>query len=123
MTHGKRQKFGSYRLWNGQPIYADAYGHFFFTITQIALMRYKWNNLPDTVDQRFLEMGLLNSGSMAFFEDDVGDLRALYMTYSDMDMTNNPTVFTVYSYNYSAVRTIYNAVPCWCNWVRMPSSA
>lgn len=119
-TRGSRQKFGSYKLWNGQPIYADAYGHFFFTLVNIALMRYKWINLPDTVDQRFLEMGLLNTGSMAFFEDDVGDIRALYMTYSQMDMTNNPTIFTVYSYNYSAQRTIYNAVPCWCNWIRMP---
>lgn len=121
MAGGKnRQRFGSYKLWNGQPIYGDAYGHFFFTLVNIALMRFRWVNLPDTVDARFLEMGLLNTGCMAFFKDDVGDLRALYMTYSNMDLTNNPIRFTVYSYNYSTERTIWDAVPCWCNWIRVP---
>lgn len=115
-----RQRFGSYKLWDGKGIYGGAYSNIWFWLVQMALMRYRWKNLPPSVSARWLELGLLNSGCMAFFMDDIGELRALNMTYNEMDMYNDPTRFTVYSYNFSAQESIATAVPVWSNWVRIP---
>lgn len=40
-------------------------------LTEIALSRFKWNNLPDTCDERFLELTLFSQGHSVFFYDDV----------------------------------------------------
>lgn len=40
-------------------------------LTELAVSMFKWNNLPDTVDERFLELILFGDGMALFFNDDV----------------------------------------------------
>lgn len=110
---------GSYNLWSGKRSYSRTYYHFLNKLMMLALMRYKWSNLPETVSERWIEATLLTSGSMAFFEDDIGDLRCLAMAYTKMNMYNDPDDMMVYSYNYQAFRNYTNAVPMFSNWLRV----
>lgn len=44
-------------------------------LTELAVSMFKWNNLPDTIDVRFLELSLFAEGHVVFFEDkDLGHL-------------------------------------------------
>ena len=40
-------------------------------LTELAISMFKWENLPDTVDERYLELTLFRNGNAVFFEDDV----------------------------------------------------
>lgn len=55
---GNTRKFGFYRE----------------RLMELSISMFDWKNLPDSVDQRFLEMVLFTNGSVAFFRDD--DLKA-----------------------------------------------
>lgn len=40
-------------------------------LTELATTMFEWKNLPDTIDQRFLEITLFSRGSAVFFKDEV----------------------------------------------------
>lgn len=46
------------------------YYHYFNRLCEMWLSRFKWLNLPDTVDSRFMEISLLTKGNAVFFFDD-----------------------------------------------------
>ena len=44
-------------------------------LTELAISMFKWKNLPETVDARYIEMQLFLTGAMVYFNDEViGDL-------------------------------------------------
>ena len=47
------------------------YMQYYNRLTELALSMFEWQNLPKTVDQRFLEMCLFSDGMCVFFEDEV----------------------------------------------------
>lgn len=52
-----------------------AYTYYVTRFSELALSVFKWENLPDTVDERFLELTLYSEGQAVFFRDEVlGDL-------------------------------------------------
>lgn len=50
---------------------AMTYNRYFLRLSELAISRFKWNNLPPTVDERFLELMLFAQGHSIFFKDDV----------------------------------------------------
>ena len=50
---------------------AMTYNRYFLRLSELAISRFKWNNLPSTVDERFLELMLFAQGHSIFFKDDV----------------------------------------------------
>ena len=49
----------------------ETYYHYIDRLTELSISMFEWVNLPDTVDERFMEMTLFQNGSAVFFEDDV----------------------------------------------------
>lgn len=47
------------------------YQQYYNRLTELALSMFEWQNLPDTVDARFLEMCLYKDGQAIFFKDEV----------------------------------------------------
>ena len=47
------------------------YLHYYYLLKELAINMYKWEGLPDTVDERFLELTLFENGYGVFFNDDV----------------------------------------------------
>lgn len=49
----------------------ESYYFYIDRLTELSISMFEWVNLPDTVDERFMEMTLFNNGCAVFFEDDV----------------------------------------------------
>lgn len=59
--------------------------HYFNMIKLIAINRYEWKGLPETVDPRFLELGLFENGRMLYFADEVLGEISLQMSGDGID--------------------------------------
>lgn len=74
-------------------------------LTELAISMFEWVNLPDTVDERFLELTLFTNGGCLFFEDDVmGYLTLPYANNGKLDIYRIPTnrrAYSVTGYNKS----------------------
>ena len=87
-------------------------------ILEIAIARYKWNGLPKTIDERFLELTLCGkNGAVLFFKDEnIGHL-ALPCTMSGrFNVYNIPIQRRAYAVNgYQATRDDSNSVIIYSN--------
>lgn len=92
-------------------------------LTELCANRFKWIGLPDTVDERFLELNLFWRALCVFYWDKDYD-RFMALTASGSGMVNmydNPTTFTVTGSN--MINKTLNAkecVPIWANYLRVP---
>lgn len=55
----------------------QAFLYYYDRLREMAIARFNWINIPDTLDERFIEMTLFNNSSILFFEDDTLGLLAL----------------------------------------------
>jgi hypothetical protein len=73
---------------------------YFDRLRQLSMVMFKWNNLPDTVDVRFLEKTLFNRGNCLFFEDEVmGYLTLPSANLGKFDVYDIPTQRRAYATN------------------------
>lgn len=94
------------------------YQMFYCRLRDYALSMYKWEGLPDTVNERFLEITLFQEGKILFFHDPSMEYLTLPFTYGSLNVYQEPVNFHAYSLNYSEEYTIDNAVPIWSNFSR-----
>lgn len=89
-------------------------------LKKISVSRFKWNNLPDSIDERFLEMGLFNFGFMCFFQDEIIGHLALKCTMEGMlDVYDIPMLRRAYSNNgYQRLLNNTNSVIIFNNYLR-----
>lgn len=91
----------------------------------LAMARFKWDNLPETIDERFLEMMLNQYGAVAFFREDVSnEIVALpMMVDGDFDWYVIPNKINVWSPNgYHATLKKGEFVPVYNNMLRQPTT-
>lgn len=76
------------------------YMQYYNRLTELALSVFEWQNLPKTVDQRFLEMCLFSDGMCVFFEDEVlGYLGLRCMIGGKLNVYQIPTDRRAYATN------------------------
>lgn len=100
------------------------YNHYFDRLTELATTMFEWDNLPDTVDPRYIEMSLFNNGCAVFFRDDViGELCLDCSPFGNFDVYGNPVKRRAYSrYNaYNKEMTSNDSVVIWNNYLRTNS--
>ena len=97
-----------------------AYIYQYNRIKELAISRFKWNNLPETVDERFLELTLFEQGMAVFFNDDVlGYLALTTMIGGMLDVYRIPTKRTAYANNgFNMHLDNTNSVIIWNNKLR-----
>lgn len=120
MKKRKNQSFHNTLMTNGAT-----YVQYYNRLMELSISMFKWKNLPDTVDERYLELGLFSSGCMVFFKDDVIGELALNMTYQGgFDIYGEPTKRRAYS-RYNQFQTTLdknNSVIIWNNMLRTNSA-
>lgn len=120
MKKKKKQSFHDTLMANGAT-----YVQYYNRLMELSMSMFEWNNLPDTVDERYLELGLFSSGCMVFFKDDVIGELALNMTYQGgFDIYGEPTRRRAYS-RYNQFQTTLNkdnSVIIWNNMLRTNSA-
>ena len=86
-------------------------------LTDLALSRFKWNNLPETVDARFLELIEFTDGKALYFNDDVmGDLTLKFAIGGRLSVYREPLDRYVIADNgYSKNCTEKDSVIIWNN--------
>lgn len=125
MVKGSCKQGKSLRPAHTQFELEDVYSHSTYArqLIDIALSRFKWNGLPDSVDERYLELCLLVRGSALFYFHPSVD-RYLVSPWADDGLRNfyrNPTGFQVNVPALPMARLKPNeAVPVWSNRTRAP---
>lgn len=93
-------------------------------LTELAISMFEWKNLPPTVDPRYLELHLFETGCMVYFNDDVlGDLCLDCIMQGRLDVYGNPVLRKAYSgyNNYQKLLKESNSVIIWNNYLHLNS--
>lgn len=76
------------------------YDMYYNRLTELALNMFEWVNLPDSVDERFLELSLFSQGMAVYFNDEVmGNLALNCMIGGNLDVYRIPIRRTAYATN------------------------
>lgn len=97
------------------------YNSYYSRLLELSLTCFNYENLPDTIDQRTMEMSLLSNGCCVIFKDDVIGIIALpVLTNGNFDIYGNPVSRTAYSTynNYRKVLNPDNSVIIYNNYLR-----
>lgn len=91
---------------NGKPKWESAalnnktYLQYYYRLMELSLNMYEWKNLPDSCDERFLELCLISEGMAIFFEEpDIGFLTLQTMIGGNLDVYRIPKIRTAYAVN------------------------
>lgn len=100
------------------------YRQYLNRLTELAISMFEWKNLPDTVDARYLELHLFETGCMVYFKDEViGDLCLDCIVNGRLDVYGNPLLRCAYSgyNNYQKLLKYNNSVIIWNNYLHSNS--
>lgn len=100
------------------------YSQYLNRLTELAISMFEWKNLPKTVDARYLELHLFETGCMVYFKDEViGDLCLDCIVNGRLDVYGNPLLRRAYSgyNNYQKLLKYNNSVIIWNNYLHRNS--
>lgn len=96
-------------------------------LMEMAINRFKWTNLPEEIDRRFVEYELFRHALVVFFKEEKNFNRFFALRGSGAGMWNmydNPTTFTVTGNSMAAFLPnklgAKECVPIWANTLRVP---
>ena len=116
---------GKKKIRHNKIVNWSTFNHYYDLIELMCINRYEWENLPDSVDMRYLELGLFRKGRMLYFNDEVlGDLCLEMSGDGDISMYREPKKRYAYSAGnggYTVQRNINNSVIIYDNFLRKNS--
>ncbi len=98
---------------------------YFGRLMELAISTFEWENLPDSVDERYMELSLFNEGSAVFFKDEeLGYLALKCLNNGMLNVYNVPTNRRAFAVNgYQKQLSDKDSVIIWNNRLREPSWA
>lgn len=110
-------------FWDSAILNKATYDQYVRRLTELSTSMFEWKNLPDTCDERFLEMTLLNNGAAVFFKDEVLGYLALEVTLNGKwNVYRVPIERRAYATNgYNKELNIDNSVIIYNNYIRTNS--
>ena len=111
------------QFWKSLDINELTFRQYYNKLTELATCMFDWQNVPDTIDTRFLEMTLFTRGFAVFFVDDVlGHLALPCAASGKWNVYNIPTERRAYASNgYNKKLSIKNSVIIWNNYIHTNS--
>lgn len=122
---------GDYQFWESANANAIAEQYYLSRLSELAMSMFKWQNLPETVDSRFLEYTLFYEGAAVFFKDESLDVSQIkegggYLALQvvlggDLNVYRIPNKRKAYAVNgYNNMLNQDNSVIIWNNMIRLP---
>ena len=110
-------------FWESTYMNNRTYQQYYWHLLGLAISMFEWKNLPDTIDERFLELTLFSDGKALFFKDDViGDLTLQVALGGNFDVYRIPKNRRAYSANgYNKQCDESNSVIIWNNMMHTDS--
>lgn len=93
-------------------------------LTELSISMFEWINLPPTVDARYIELHLFETGCMVYFNDEVmGNLCLDCLANGRLDVYGNPILRRAYSgyNNYQKLLKDSDSVIIWNNYLHTNS--
>lgn len=113
---------GKKKIRHNKIVNWSTFNHYYNLIELMYINRYEWENLPDSVDMRYLELGLFRKGRMLYFNDEVlGDLCLEMSGDGDISVYREPKKRYAYSAGsggYTVHRNMNNSVIIYDNFLR-----
>ena len=86
----------------------DTYVDYLERMKKICLSMFEWQNLPDSMNARFIEMCLFYNGQCAFlYDDNYGYINTMCADGGYINIYGLPTELNCYSYRYNERRSLY----------------
>lgn len=86
----------------------DTYKDYLERIKKIALSMFEWENLPDTMNARYLEMCLYYKGQAALlYDNNYGFINTQAADSGYINIYGLPTLLNCFSYSYNSMRNLY----------------
>ena len=100
------------KFWESAKKNKESWMLYYNRLTELSISMFEWQNLPETVDPRFLELSLFGTGMAVFFKDEaIGYLALRTMIGGRLDVYQIPTERTAYASNgYNRKLTPENSV-------------
>lgn len=116
---GKRDK----EFWRSAIKNNATFDKYYNRLVELAISTFEWKNLPDTVNERFLELILFGNGSAVFFKDDTLGYLALRMMWNGkLNIYREPTKRRAYADNgFNIQLDESNSVIIWNNFLHTNS--
>lgn len=110
-------------FWSSAFMNSQTYNDFYFQLKNLALNVFKWENVDDTIDTRFMELTLYNYGYALYFNDNfIGDLCLPCTLGGRMDVYNIPILRRAYASNgYNRLLKKSNSVILYNNYMHLPT--
>ena len=123
MGRNKRTHRSDGFFWDSAILNKATYDQYVRRLTELSTSMFEWKNLPDTCDERFLEMTLLNNGAAVFFKDEILGYLALEVTLNGKwNVYRVPIERRAYATNgYNKKLTIEDSVIIYNNYIRTNS--
>lgn len=89
-----------HEFWESGLMNNETFLYYYNRLTELSVSMFEWQNLPDTVDERFLELVLFGDGMAVFFEDEVlGYVVLRTMIGGHLNLYQIPDIRTAYASN------------------------
>lgn len=119
------RKRGITDIFDGSAILNNlTYLQYINRLTELAICMFEWKNLPASVDQRYLELHLFETGCMVYFDDDIlGNLCLDCIANGRLGVYGDPILRRAYSgyNNYQRLLKESNSVIIWNNYLHTNS--
>ena len=108
---------------NSQKLNDWTFIDYYNRLLELAINMFEWKNLPDTVDERFLELSLIQYGYAVYFNDEnLGNLALTCMIGGGLNVYRIPIYRRAYATNgYQKDLTDKNSVMIFNNFLHQPS--
>ena len=127
---------GDYQFWESANANSIAEQYYLSRLSELAMSMFKWKNMPDSIDTRFLEYTLFYEGAAVFFKDkdlternlrkDEQEKDGTYLTLQvvlggDLNVYRVPNTRKAYAVNtYQKSLKPDESVIIWNNMLRLP---
>lgn len=110
-------------FWESGNMNNATYAQYYRRLTELSISMFKWENLPETVDPRFMELALFSQGQAVFFEDEeMGFLCLQNLSQGDFDVYRVPKRRRAFAANgYQVELNESNSVIIYNNYLRTGS--
>lgn len=99
MSRNKKKK-NQGKVWEAAYNNNNVFLYYYHILRQLALCRYKWLNLPSSVDERFMEVMIFENGHALYFNDPaLGEICLPSTLGGQLNVYNIPKVRRAYASN------------------------
>lgn len=88
------------QFWESNRFNTMEFKTYYERLMELAISMFEWKNLPDSVDERFMELALYSDGKAVFFKDEaIGYLGLRVATGGPLNVYNIPTTRRAFAAN------------------------